>query len=53
MEEKDEENALLSELDEENTTPSTRGGPWSAIDDMQKSIAAMAESIHEIYKQNC
>jgi len=52
MEEKDEENALLSELDEENTTPSTRGDPWSAIDDMQKSIAAMAESIHEIYKQN-
>ena len=52
MDENDDENKLLSELEEENTTSADKGDPWNAIHDMQKSITAMAESIHEIYKQN-
>ncbi|XP_074608408.1 uncharacterized protein LOC141861082 [Acropora palmata] len=52
LDENDDENKLLSEIEEENTTSADKGDPWSAIHDMQKSITAMAESIHEIYKQN-
>ena len=52
LDENDDENKLLSELEEENTTSADKGDPWNAIHDMQKSIPAMAESIHKIYKQN-
>ena len=52
LDENDDENKLLSEIEEENTTSADKGDPWNAIHDMQKSITAMAESIHEIYKQN-
>ena len=44
--------SLLDENDDENTTSADKGDPWNAIHDMQKSITAMTESIHEIYKQN-
>ena len=52
LDENDDENKLLSEIEEENTTSADKGDPWNAIHDMQKSITTMAESIHEIYKQN-
>ena len=52
LDEDDDENKLLSEIEEANTTSADKGDPWNAIHDMQKSITAMAESIHEIYKQN-
>ena len=52
LDKNDDENKLLSEIEEENTTSADKGDPWNAIHDMQKSITAMAESIHEIYKQN-
>ena len=48
LDENDDENKLLSEIEEENTTSADKGDPWNE----QKSITAMAESIHEIYKQN-